>query len=64
MSNKRKWLRAIFLVMLCSFGALNPKNIENTLYVMNQTKVEFSLRDEGDSGGGGPDGYWSLEAIS
>jgi hypothetical protein len=63
MSIRRKWLRAIFLMMLagsCFFGAISPKDIENTLNVMNETKVEFSLPDESDSGEDGPDGYRTL----
>jgi len=60
MSVRRKWLRAIFMVMLagaCFLGAISPKDIENTLNVMNETKIEFSLRDENDSGDDGPEGY-------
>jgi hypothetical protein len=63
---KRKWLRAIFLVMLAGttfFGAVSPKDIEELLDVMNKAKVEFSLPDESDSGDGGPDGYRSLVRI-
>ena len=63
MSIRRKWLKVIFLIMLgsaCFFGAINPKDIENVLNVMNLTNVEFSLPDENDNGDGGPDGYRRL----
>jgi len=55
MSMKRKWLRAVFLVMLAaaSFGGpMNPKDIENLLHIMNETKVEFTIPDESDNGDG------------
>lgn len=45
MSLKRKLLRVLMLVMLggASFvGAkMNPKEIEDVLHIMNETKVEF-----------------------
>jgi len=56
MSMKRKWLKAIFLVMLasgCYFG-VNPKEIEDLLRIMNETKVEVTIPDEGDNGQSGP----------
>jgi hypothetical protein len=61
MSMRRKWLTAIFLVMLagaCFFG-VNPKDIEDLLHIMNDTKVEFTIPDEDDNGDNGPDGYRS-----
>ncbi|HKF53731.1 MAG TPA: hypothetical protein VKB26_15550 [Candidatus Acidoferrales bacterium] len=66
MSIRRKWLRVIFLMMLagsCFFGAISPKDIENTLNVMNETKVEFSLPDENDSGDDGPEGHRAVVEI-
>jgi hypothetical protein len=66
MSMKRKWLRAVFLVMLAGatfFGAVSPKDVKDLLNVMNEAKVEFSLPDESDSGEGGPDGYSSWVTI-
>jgi hypothetical protein len=55
MSLKRNWLRTLFLLMLAgaSFGgAMNPKEIEELLHVMNETKVEFTVPDESDKGDG------------
>jgi hypothetical protein len=55
MSVKRKWLRALFLLMLAgvSFGGpMNPKDIEDLLHIMNETKVEFTVPDESDKGDG------------
>jgi len=62
MSLKRKWLRAIFLAMLaisCAFG-VNPKEIEDLLHTMNETKVEFTIPDRDAHGDGDPDGYKPL----
>jgi hypothetical protein len=67
MSMKRRWLRAIFLMMLvsaCFVGLnVNPKEVEDLLHIMNETKVEFTIPDEDDNGHGGPDGYRSLIEI-
>jgi hypothetical protein len=57
MSMKRKWLSALFLSMmaLSSFTgtAMNPKEIEDLLHIMNETKVEFTIPDdEGDKADG------------
>jgi hypothetical protein len=62
---RRKWLKAIFLVMLAgaSYFGVDPKEIEHLLHVMNETKAEFTIPDEDDSGDGGPDGYRSLIEI-
>ena len=57
MSMKRRWLRAIFLVMMAgtSFsGPMNPKDIEDLLHIMNETKVEFTIPDESHKGDGLP----------
>jgi hypothetical protein len=61
---KRKWLRAVFLVMLAgaSYFGVNPKDIEYLLHIMNETKVEFTIPDE-DATGDGPGGYRSLIEI-
>jgi hypothetical protein len=62
---KRRWLKAIFLVMLsgASYFGVNPKDIEYLLHIMNETKVEFTIPDEDDNGDGGPNGYRSLIEI-
>lgn len=52
---KRKWLRVLVLAMMAgvSFGsAMNPKEIEDLMYIMNQTRIEFTVPDEGDNGEG------------
>jgi hypothetical protein len=55
---KRKWLRVLMLLMIggASFvGAkMNPKEIEDILHIMNETKVEFSMPDEDHKGDGDP----------
>ena len=56
---KRRWLKVIMLAMMASasFGsAMNPKEIEDLMYVMNQTRIEFTVPDEDDSGEGGKTG--------
>ena len=53
---KRKWLKALMLMMMAgvSFGGpMNPKEIEDLMYVMNQTRIEFTVPDEDDNGEGG-----------
>ena len=56
MSMKRKLLRVLMLVMMggaSSVGAkMNPKEIEDILHIMNETKVEFSIPDKENSGDG------------
>jgi hypothetical protein len=56
MSMKRKLLRVLMLVMMggASFvGArMNPKEIEDVLHIMNETKVEFSIPDKDHNGDG------------
>jgi hypothetical protein len=58
MSMKRKWLRAVMVLMMgaASFvGArMNPKEIEDILHIMNETKVEFTIPDESNKGDGIP----------
>lgn len=47
---KRKWLRVLVLAMMAgvSFGsAMNPKEIEDLMYIMNQTRIEFTVPDRG-----------------
>ena len=58
MSIKRKWLRVLFLLMMAgasfSGSSMNPKDIEDLLHIMNETKVEFTIPDEGQKGDGLP----------
>jgi len=54
---KRKWLKVLMLAMMAcaSFGSLiNPKEVEDLMHIMNQTRIEFTLPDEDDEGKGGP----------
>ena len=56
---KRKWLKVLMLAMMAgaSFGSpMNPKEIEDLMYVMNQTRIEFTVPDEDNNGGGGKTG--------
>jgi hypothetical protein len=46
---KSKWLRA-FLLLPLTLLPMHPKDIEDILYVMNETKVEFTIPDEDDKG--------------
>jgi hypothetical protein len=56
MSIKRKLLRVLMLVIMggASFvGAkMNPKEIEDVLHIMNETKVEFTVPDKDHNGDG------------
>ena len=58
MSIKSKWLKALFLGMMAmaafSGARVNPKEIEDLLHVMNETKVEFTIPDESRKGEGLP----------
>ena len=48
---KRKWLKVLMLLMMAgaSFGSpMNPKEIEELMHIMNQTRIEFTLPDEDD----------------
>lgn len=56
MSIKRKCLRLVFLVMLAtaSFASpMNPKEVEDLLQIMNETRVELSA-DRTNNGDGFP----------
>ena len=53
---KREWLKVLMLLMMAgaSFGSpMNPKEIEELMYIMNQTRIEFTVPDEDDNGEGG-----------
>jgi hypothetical protein len=57
MAMKRKWMKALALVMMASaslFGAVDPREIEDIMEVMNATQIEFALRTETDKGDGLP----------
>ncbi|MGB8477025.1 MAG: hypothetical protein WCE61_23345 [Candidatus Acidiferrum sp.] len=52
---KRKWLKALVMVMMAvgSFGApMNPKEIEDLMHIMNETRIEFTIPDEDYKGEG------------
>jgi len=56
MSMKRKWLKALLMLMIAgsSFvGPINPKEIEDLLRIMHETRVEFTIPDESHKGEGG-----------
>lgn len=56
---RRKWLKILMLAMMAgtSFGSpMNPKEIEDLMYIMNRTRIEFTLPDEADKGDGGKKG--------
>ena len=53
LSIKRKWLKVSLLLMLAfaSFAApMNPQEIEDLLRVMNETRIESSLPEQGRDG--------------
>jgi len=54
-SMKRKWLKALLMLMMAgaSFGGpMNPKEIEDLMHIMNETRIEFSIPDENHKGEG------------
>ena len=56
---ERKWLKVLMLAMMAvaSFGGpMNPKEIEDLMYIMNQTRIEWTVPDEDDNGDGGKTG--------
>ena len=47
---KREWLKVLMLLMMggASFGSpMNPKEIEELMYIMNQTRIEFTVPNGG-----------------
>lgn len=55
MSLHRKWLKALALAMMAigSFGSpVDPREIEELIRTMNQTRIEFTLPDEDSKGDG------------
>lgn len=57
---KRKWLKVLLLAMMAgaSLGSspMNPEEIEDLMYIMNQTRIEWTVPDEDDNGDGGKTG--------
>jgi len=54
---KRKWLKALLLVSIACLPIL-PRDVEELVRVMNETKIEFSIPDDSDKGDGN---RWWLE---
>jgi hypothetical protein len=55
MSMKRKWLKALLMLMMAGssfMGPMNPREIEELMYIMNQTRIEFAIPEEDDKGEG------------
>lgn len=55
MSLNHKWLKAFALAMMAigSFGSpMDPREIEELMRTMNQTRIEFTLADEDYKGDG------------
>jgi hypothetical protein len=53
---KRKFLKVLMMLMMAiaSFGApMNPKEIEDLMHTMNETRIEFTIPDENHKGEGG-----------
>jgi hypothetical protein len=64
MVKKRRWMKALALVMMASasfVGAVDPQEIEDVMEIMNRTQVEFALPAEDDKGDGN---WWWLNADS
>jgi hypothetical protein len=52
---KRKWLKALPMLMMAGssfMGPMNPREIEELMYIMNQTRIEFTIPEEDDKGEG------------
>ena len=50
---KRKLLKVIMLVMMASASfasPMDPKEIEELMHVMNETRIEFTISDENHDG--------------
>ncbi len=58
MSIKRKWLKALLMLMMAGssfMGPMNPREIEELMYIMNETRIEFTIPDADDKGEGKTD---------
>jgi hypothetical protein len=40
------------LMLMTGTALVNPKEIEDLLHIMNETKIEFVIPEEGDDGDG------------
>ncbi len=57
-SIKRKWLKALLMLMMAGssfMGPMNPREIEELMYIMNETRIEFTIPDADDKGEGKTD---------
>jgi hypothetical protein len=62
MSMKRKWLKVLLMGMMAAFsftGPMNPREIEEMMLIMNQTRIEFTIPEKDDKGDG--KGKYKLE---
>ncbi len=53
---KRKWLKVLMMLMMAgaSFGGpMNPREIEDLMHIVNETRIEFTIPDENHKGEGG-----------
>jgi hypothetical protein len=60
---KRKWLKVLMMLMMAgaSFGGpMNPREIEDLMHIMNETRIEFTIPDESHKGEGGKPGPYGL----
>jgi len=58
MSMKRKWLKTLLMLMIggaAMIGPVNPKEIEDLMRIMNETRIEFTIPNEDDKGEGKKD---------
>jgi hypothetical protein len=52
---KRKWLKALLVLMMAGssfIGPMNPREIEELMYIMNETRIEFTIPNADDKGVG------------
>ncbi len=52
---KRKWLKVLLMLVMAGVacvGPVNPKEIEDLLHIMNETRIEFTIPDENNKGDG------------
>jgi hypothetical protein len=64
---KRKWLKVLMMLMTAcaSFdGPTNPKEIEDLMHIMNETRIEFTIPDENHKGEGGKVDPYALTPVA